>query len=162
MGSATTFLGGRFLTLNTVVRVNQIEVARERNEGKDETAIHTPAAAEAFRAAIAEGWPGAPITWSFSWLALHSDAANYRDIRKLVDAAAANNFAAAREMHLRLFPLFRALFIETNPIGVKTALALLNRDTGEMRLPMCKAATATKLTLRQVLINTGLLAEGQA
>ena len=46
---------GRFLTFNTVVRVNQIEVARDRNEGNDESTIHTPAAAEAFRAAIAEG-----------------------------------------------------------------------------------------------------------
>ena len=75
---------GRFLTFNTVVRVNQIEVARDRNEGNDESTIHTPAAAEAFRAAIAEGWPGAPITWSFSWCALHSDAPNYREIRALV------------------------------------------------------------------------------
>jgi len=85
-----------------------------------------------------------------------------RDIRRLVDAAAANNYAAAREMHLRLLPLFRALFIEGNPTGVKTALALLGRDTGEMRLPLCEVATTTKLTLRQTLINVGLLAEGQA
>ena len=84
-----TCMGGRFLTLNTVVRVNQIEVTRDRNEGSDETANHTPAAAEAFRAAIAEGWPGAQITWSFSWLALHSDAPNYRDIRALVKRYAA-------------------------------------------------------------------------
>jgi len=34
--------GGRFLTLNTVIRVNQIESARDRNVGKDEAAIHTP------------------------------------------------------------------------------------------------------------------------
>ena len=74
----------RYLTFNTVVRVNQIEVARDRNEGVDESAIHTPASAEAFREAIAAGWPGAPITWSFSWRALHSDAPNYRDIRALV------------------------------------------------------------------------------
>lgn len=81
--------GGRFLTFNTVVRVNQIEVTRERNEGNDEAAIHTPAAAEAFRQAIAEGWPGASITWSFSWRALQSDASNYRDIRALVKRYAA-------------------------------------------------------------------------
>ena len=84
-----TCIGGRFLTLNTVVRVNQIEVTRERNEGSDESAIHTPAAAEAFRAAIAEGWPGASITWSLSWRALHSDAPNYREIRALIKHYAA-------------------------------------------------------------------------
>ncbi|MDR1745744.1 MAG: hypothetical protein LBR49_00510, partial [Tannerella sp.] len=37
-------MGHRFLTLNTVIRVNQIEVARDRNEGWDESAIHTPEA----------------------------------------------------------------------------------------------------------------------
>ena len=79
-----TVHGTRSLTLNTVVRVNQLEVTRERNEGQDEAAIHTPAAAEAFRAAIAEGWPGGAITWSLSWRALHSDAGNYRDIRSLI------------------------------------------------------------------------------
>lgn len=79
----------RYLTFNTVVRLNQIEVSRDRNEGQDETTIHTPANAEVFRAAIAEGWPGAPITWSFSWRALHSDAPNYRDIRALVKEYAA-------------------------------------------------------------------------
>ena len=84
-----TCIGGRFLTLNTVVRVNQIEVTRERNEGSDESAIHTPATAEAFRAAIAEGWPGASITWSLSWRALHSDAPNYREIWALVKRYAA-------------------------------------------------------------------------
>ena len=85
----TTCIGGRFLTLNTVVRVNQIEVTRERNEGADESAIHTPAAAEAFRAAITEGWPGASITWSFSWRALHSDAPNYQELRTLIKRYAA-------------------------------------------------------------------------
>ena len=84
-----TCIGGRFLTLNTVVRVNQIEVTRERNEGDDESTIHTPAAAEMFRTAIAEGWPGAAITWSLSWRALHSDAPNYRAIRALIKRYAA-------------------------------------------------------------------------
>jgi len=77
-------LGSRVLTLNTVVRVNQIEVTRDRNEGQDESAIHTPAAAEAFRAAIGAEWPGGAITWSLSWQALHSNASHYRDIRKLI------------------------------------------------------------------------------
>ncbi|MCX6226757.1 MAG: DUF3863 domain-containing protein [Bacteroidia bacterium] len=74
-------LGNRFLTLNTVVRVNQIEVTRNRNEGEDEAAIHTLAYATAFREAIAAGWPEARITWAFSWQALFSVLPNYREIR---------------------------------------------------------------------------------
>lgn len=79
-----TLQAGRFLTLNTVVRENQIEVSRDRNEGLPESHEHTPAHVEAFRGAVAEGWPGAPITWSFSWRALHSSANNYTTIRRLV------------------------------------------------------------------------------
>jgi hypothetical protein len=77
-------MGHRFLTLNTVVRVNQIEVARNRNEGVDERSQHTPERIELFRKAVETGFPGARITWAFSWLALHDTAANYRKIRELV------------------------------------------------------------------------------
>ena len=85
-----------------------------------------------------------------------------KEIREMVDAGLRNDFATARAIHLRLFELFRSLFIETNPIGIKTAMALLGRDTGELRLPLCEAAPATTLKIRQTLINVGLLAEGQA
>lgn len=77
-------MGNRFLTFNTVIRVNQIEVSRDRNVGEDERALHTPARVIAFRNAIAEGFPGGKITWSFSWLALHDTSKAYTEIRKLV------------------------------------------------------------------------------
>ncbi|MDR1602318.1 MAG: DUF3863 domain-containing protein, partial [Tannerella sp.] len=77
-------MGHRFLTLNTVIRVNQIEVSRDRNVGWDESQSHTPEAVIAFREAVATGFPGARITWAFSWLALHDTTANYREIRKIV------------------------------------------------------------------------------
>ncbi len=77
-------LGHRFLTFNTVVRVNQIEVARDKNVGEDERKQHTPSQAIKFRTAIETGYPGARITWAFSWLALHDTSFNYRKIRELV------------------------------------------------------------------------------
>src|ERR1700759_2696036 len=73
-------MGHRFLTFNTVIRVNQIEVSRDRNVGQDERALHTPARVIAFRNAVAEGFPGGKMTWSFSWLALHDTSYNYREI----------------------------------------------------------------------------------
>ncbi len=76
--------GHRFLTFNTVIRVNQIEVARDKNVGHDERSLHTPDKVIKFRSAIEEGFPGATITWAFSWLALHDTAANYTKIRELV------------------------------------------------------------------------------
>jgi len=77
-------MGHRFLTLNTVIRVNQIEVARDRNEGADERAVHTPARVVAFREAVEKGFPGARITWALSWLALYDRSPNYVKIRELV------------------------------------------------------------------------------
>ncbi|OFY57743.1 MAG: hypothetical protein A2X04_17670 [Bacteroidetes bacterium GWF2_41_9] len=77
-------MGNRFLTFNTVIRVNQIEVTRNRNEGVDERDVHSPERVTAFRNAVEEGFPGARITWAFSWLALHDTSSNYRKIRQRV------------------------------------------------------------------------------
>lgn len=77
-------MGNRFLTFNTVIRVNQIEATRTRNLGEDESKLHTPERVIKFREAIARVFPNAKITWAFSWLALHDTAYNYRQIRKIV------------------------------------------------------------------------------
>ena len=77
-------MGHRFLTFNTVIRVNQIEVARDKNVGEDERSLHTPSKVIKFRTAIEAGFPGARITWAFSWLALHDTSPEYSKIRELV------------------------------------------------------------------------------
>jgi 4-hydroxy-tetrahydrodipicolinate synthase len=56
----------------------------------------------------------------------------------LVDLAAAGDFANARDLHLKLFPLFKALFLETNPIPIKTAMSIEGTLNGELRLPLCE------------------------
>jgi hypothetical protein len=82
--AGATLAGRRILTFNSVIRVNQIEVTRTRNEGFDEADRHTPENVRALRAAFAAGWPGAPMTWAFSWRALFDERDNYRRIRALV------------------------------------------------------------------------------
>ncbi len=77
-------MGNRFFTLNTVVRVDQIEVTRDTSHGVDESSVHTPKEARTFREAIDKAWPGARITWAFSWRALHDQRPNYQEIRDLV------------------------------------------------------------------------------
>ncbi|MEI6049669.1 MAG: DUF3863 domain-containing protein [Bacteroidota bacterium] len=79
-----SLMGHRFLTFNTVIRVNQIEVARDKNVGRDERDQHTPEKVIKFREAIEKGFPGSRITWAFSWLALHDTTTNYKKIRELV------------------------------------------------------------------------------
>ena len=76
--------GNRFFTFNTVVRVNQIETSRRESHGEDESSIHTPEGARSFREAVEKAWPGARMTWSFSWLALNDQRSNYVALRKLI------------------------------------------------------------------------------
>ena len=57
-------------------------------------------------------------------------------VSDMVDAALEGDWERARELHYELLPLFRALFVETNPIPVKTAASLLGFCSDEMRLPL--------------------------
>ncbi len=82
--AAKPLSGHRFLTFNTVIRVNQIEATRAWSVGTDEADKHDPAKIADFRQAIAAGWPGGRITWSLSWLALHDQRPNYRKLRQMV------------------------------------------------------------------------------
>lgn len=82
--SGLQLMGNRFFTLATVVRVRQIETTRDSAEGPDESGVHSPAEARVFRETIEKVWPGARITWAFSWLALKDDRPNYTELRKLV------------------------------------------------------------------------------
>ncbi len=76
--------GKRIITINSVIRVNQIEAARDHNIGNDEAELHTVDAAERFRAAVREGAPDAKVTWAFSWLALQDERENYVALRKKI------------------------------------------------------------------------------
>ncbi|MBV8076116.1 MAG: dihydrodipicolinate synthase family protein [Planctomycetaceae bacterium] len=74
-----------------------------------------------------------------------------------VDAFGRGDLAEARRRHAQLFPLCRALMgVAANPIPVKTALALLGRSTGELRLPLCPAAAPGREALRRSLDRHGL------
>ncbi len=64
---------------------------------------------------------------------------------------------AAREMHDKFYPLAKALFIETNPITVKTAMQILGRLNGELRLTLCEMTEANKQQLTKALKDYGLL-----
>jgi hypothetical protein len=77
-------MGNRFFTLSTVVRVRQIEVSRDVAHGPDESSVHTPAEARIFRETVEKAWPGARITWAFSWLALKDNRPDYLELKELV------------------------------------------------------------------------------
>jgi 4-hydroxy-tetrahydrodipicolinate synthase len=81
-----------------------------------------------------------------------------RDMKALLHAFEAGKISEAQRWHYQLFPLCRDMLgAATNPIPLKTAMKLLGRDTGELRLPMCPMDSAGEAQLRQTLVNYGLL-----
>lgn len=63
----------------------------------------------------------------------------------------------ARELHYKLLPLTQSMFYETNPIPVKTALAMMGMLREEFRLPLCEMGEANRKKLKDVLKQAGLV-----
>jgi 4-hydroxy-tetrahydrodipicolinate synthase len=80
-----------------------------------------------------------------------------RETAEMTHAALAGDWKLARELHLKLFPLARAAFMETNPIPVKEAMGMMGMLEPEFRLPMCPMAAANRERLRAILVQHGLL-----
>lgn len=76
---------------------------------------------------------------------------------ELVRAFRAGDVERARALHYRLLPLFDALFVETNPIPVKAALALRGAILEELRLPLTRLSPASRERLQVVMKELGLL-----
>lgn len=80
-----------------------------------------------------------------------------RDVKAMVAALAAGKVQDALDWHRKLFPLCRDMLgVATNPIPIKTAMKLLGRDSGEMRLPMCTLDRAGEIRVRETLGAYGL------
>ena len=73
------------------------------------------------------------------------------DICALVNASNTGAFDEARQMQRRLAPLFKDLFIEPNPVPVKTALSWRGQMSNEVRLPLCGMTSANEARLRRTL-----------
>jgi 4-hydroxy-tetrahydrodipicolinate synthase len=80
-----------------------------------------------------------------------------RETAEMTHAALAGDWKLARELHLKLFPLARAAFMETNPIPVKEAMGMMGMLEPEFRLPMCPMGAANRERLRAVLVQHGLI-----
>ncbi|MCK4401451.1 4-hydroxy-tetrahydrodipicolinate synthase [bacterium] len=67
------------------------------------------------------------------------------------------NLEESRKIHFNLFSLFKALFYETNPIPVKTALGMMGKIIPQLRLPLCEIKKENAERLREALIDIGVL-----
>ncbi len=80
-----------------------------------------------------------------------------KDVADLVSEFEKGNIQKARQIHYKLLPLIKAVFIETNPIPMKTAMGLLGLCAPDLRLPMCAMLPENLEKLRKALIDYGLL-----
>ena len=80
-----------------------------------------------------------------------------KEVSRMVRLFAAGNVTGALKIHAELFPLFRNLFIETNPIPVKAALAMKGMIQEEYRLPLVKMQAKNREVLQQTLESCGVL-----
>ena len=80
-----------------------------------------------------------------------------KDVAEMWNSWDKGNIDKARELHYKLEPLNAAMFIETNPIPVKTALAMMGKMDENFRLPLCSMSAAAKEKLRAVLKDAGLV-----
>ncbi len=80
-----------------------------------------------------------------------------RDVSGMIRAWEKGNIAEARKLHFKLEPLNQAMFIETNPIPVKTALSMMGKIQEEFRLPLCPMSDENRKKLRNVLVTYGLI-----
>ncbi len=80
------------------------------------------------------------------------------DMAAMMDAALAGDLAKAKELHYKMFPLFNAMFIDTNPVPAKASLAMMGKiDSGDPRLPLYNMNGETEAKLKQALSDYGLL-----
>lgn len=73
------------------------------------------------------------------------------ELKKMTDACAAGDFASALTLHRKYFKLFKTLFIESNPIPVKAAMAILGQIEEVYRLPLCEMAQGNRDKLESVM-----------
>jgi len=74
-----------------------------------------------------------------------------RDVKNLISTFNKGNVKEASKLHYKMLPLVKSMFIETNPIPVKTAMGMLKMCDPELRLPMCKMTHENTLKLKRAL-----------
>jgi len=80
-----------------------------------------------------------------------------KDVAEMISAFENKDIEKARNLHYKLLPLVKAMFIETNPIPVKTAMGLLKMCGPELRLPLCSMSQENLEKLKKALREYGLL-----
>ncbi|PIQ88663.1 MAG: 4-hydroxy-tetrahydrodipicolinate synthase [Candidatus Omnitrophica bacterium CG11_big_fil_rev_8_21_14_0_20_42_13] len=74
-----------------------------------------------------------------------------KEVKAMISAFEKNDIKKAQALHQKMLPLIKAMFIETNPIPVKTAMGLMKMCSPDLRLPMCEMGAENLKKLKRVL-----------
>ena len=80
-----------------------------------------------------------------------------KDVMNMIEAFRKKDIHKAQEIHYKLLPLVKAMFLESNPIPVKTAMGLLGMCSSDVRLPLCPMSDENLAKLKTALKDYGLL-----
>jgi 4-hydroxy-tetrahydrodipicolinate synthase len=80
-----------------------------------------------------------------------------REMSDLTQACLKGDWETGRKLQFKLLPLIRAVFIETNPIPIKTALSIMGKCRGDLRLPLTPMSEGNVKKLRQAMADFGLI-----
>jgi len=80
-----------------------------------------------------------------------------KEMSQLAEACLKGDWEKGRDFQFKLIPLIHAVFLETNPIPVKTALSLMGKCTADLRLPLTPMAEGNLKKLRQAMTEFDLL-----
>ena len=80
-----------------------------------------------------------------------------KQVSRMVKAYASGDVKGAQKLHFQLYPLFKDLFLETNPAPVKAALTMIGIGSEEIRLPLVPVSEKTREQVRATLKLTGVL-----
>ncbi|MCK4872208.1 MAG: 4-hydroxy-tetrahydrodipicolinate synthase [Phycisphaerales bacterium] len=104
-----------------------------------------------------------PLTWPLASVGITGAVSVIGNIlpgrlRALIDAIHHGDWRGGQQIHFELAPLAAGLMsLATNPIGIKTAMRLLGRDSGVLRLPLTESDDAITGAVRELLVGAGLL-----
>jgi 4-hydroxy-tetrahydrodipicolinate synthase len=79
-------------------------------------------------------------------------------IKQITSLALDDRFSEATTIHRELFTLTKALFLDGNPVGIKYAMKVAGKDTGELRLPLVEANDATKQAIQKAMKKLDIVA----
>lgn len=82
-----------------------------------------------------------------------------KDVATMCDAWKMGDIPCAQSLHLKMYPLVKALFLETNPIPIKTAMGWLDLCSPDLRLPLVSMEESNREKLEKALRAYGLLGQ---